>query len=167
MTKRYLAIGLVLAWTAACPALSWADFAARVVTVHEGDRLTIYHDGRKETIHVKDVECPELRQPYGQQAKLATAAYVGNREVVIKALKRNRQGRITAAVVLQDGRSIAQELVKEGLAWSRPESSEGRSLEDLEQLARAAGKGLWSDPNPVPPWKWKATRKVNPRKYSN
>lgn len=139
---------------------------ARVITVHEGDRLTIRYDGRSETIHLKDIDCPELKQPYGKQAKRVTAAYVGNREVVVRALKRDRRGRTTAEVVLQDGRNIAHELLKEGLAWSRPGASEDRSIGDMEQLAKAAGKGLWSEPNPVPPWKWKDSKKTS-RKYSN
>lgn len=167
MTRHHIMMWLVLVMVAASPAVSWADFVAKVITVHEGDRLTIYHNGKRETIHLKHIDCPELKQPYGKQAKVATAAYVGSREVIIRALKRNRQGRTSADVLLQDGRNVAQELLKEGLAWSRPETSEGRSLTDIEQLARAASKGLWSDPNPVPPWKWKATRKVNRRKFSN
>ncbi len=167
MPNRYILMWLVVVLMAASPVLSWADFAAKVITVHEGDRLTIYHDRQRETIYLKDIDCPELKQPYGKQAKVATAAYVGNRDVVIRALKRNRQGRTSADVVLQDGRNVAQELLKEGLAWSRPETPEGRTLADIEQLARAASKGLWSDPNPVPPWKWKATRKISRRKFSN
>ena len=156
----------MLAFVATCPALTWADFGARVVTVHEGDRLTIHHEGHSETIYLKGIDCPELKQPYGKQAKHATAAYVGNREVVVRALKRDRDGRATAEILLQDGRNVAHELVKEGLAWSRPDTTEGRSLGDVEQLARAERKGLWSEPNPVPPWKWKDTKKTS-RKYSN
>jgi len=166
MVKHHIMTGLVLALVATCPALSWAEFAARVVTVHEGDRLTIRHDGRSETIYLKDIDCPELKQPYGKQAKHAIAAYVANREVVVRALKRDRHGRITAEILLQDGRNVGHELVKEGLAWSRPDTSQGRSLGDVEELARAAGKGLWSEPHPVPPWKWKAVKKTS-RKYSN
>lgn len=167
MMKRYILMWLVFAVVAASPALSRAEFLAKVVSVHEGDRLTIYHDGRRETIFLKDIDCPELKQPYGKQAKIATAAYVGNRDVVVRGLQRDRQGRISADIVLQDGRSIAHELLKEGLAWSKPETSEGKNLADVEQLARAAAKGLWSDPHPVPPWKWKATRKASRKKYSN
>jgi micrococcal nuclease len=166
LMKRQIMIGLALAALTAWPAVSWADFVARVVTVHEGDRLTIYHDGRRETIYLKDVDCPELKQPYGKQAKRVTVAYLGTREVVIRALTRNRQGRVTAEVVLQDGRNVAHELLKEGLAWSRPQLSEGQSLKDMEELARAAGKGLWSDPHPVPPWKWKASKNTG-LKFSN
>jgi len=166
MVKHHIMAGLVLAFVATCPALSWADFGARVVTVHEGDRLTIHHEGRSETIYLKDIDCPELKQPYGKQAKRALAAYVGNRDVVVRALKRDRHGRITAEILLQDGRNVGHELVKEGLAWSRPDTTEGRSLGDVEQLARAEHKGLWSEPDPVPPWKWKAPKKTS-RKYSN
>ena len=166
MLKHHITACLVLAFVATCPALSWADFGARVVTVHEGDRLTIHHEGRSETIYLKDIDCPELKQPYGKQAKRATAAYVGNREVVVRALKRDRHGRITAEILLQDGRNVGHELLKEGLAWWQRSASNDASLEVLEELARASGKGLWSEPNPVPPWKWKTTKKTS-RKYSN
>ena len=160
MVKRYVMTGLVLALVAACPALSWADFLARVVTVHEGDRLTIRHDGRNETIYIKDIDCPELKQAYGKQAKHAIAAYVGSRDVMVRALTRGRNGLGTAEILLQDGRNVGHELLKEGLAWARPEKGQDQSLEDMEQLAKAERKGLWSDSNPVAPWKWKPTSKV-------
>ena len=117
MITRYTIMWLVPVMVAVSPTLSWGDFVAKVITVHEGDRLTIFHDGQRETIYLKDIDCPELKQPYGKQAKVATAAYVGNRDVTIRALKRTRQGRTSADVVLQDGRNVAQELLKEGLAW--------------------------------------------------
>ena len=164
--KHHIMAGLVLAFVATCPSLSWADFGARVVAVHEGDRLTIHHEGRSETIYLKDIDCPELMQPYGKQAKHASAAYVGNREVVVRALKRDRDGRATAEILLQDGRNVGHELLKEGLAWWQRSASNDASLEVLEELARASRKGLWADSNPVPPWKWKAPKKTS-RKYSN
>ena len=166
MAKRQIMAGLVFALVATCPILSWADFAARVITVHEGDRLTIHHDGRKETIYLKDIDCPDLKQPYGKQAKLVTAAFVGNRDVVVRGLKRDKQGRVSAEVLLQDGRNVGHELLKEGLAWWRRSASSDASLEVVEELARASGKGLWADSDPVPPWEWKAPKKTS-RKYSN
>src|ERR1043165_9556319 len=98
MVKRYVITGLVLAIMAAYPALSWADFLAKVVTVHEGDRLTIRHDGRNETIYIKDIDCPELKQAYGKQAKQAISAYVGSRDVGVRALQRSRNGVATAEI---------------------------------------------------------------------
>ncbi|OQW31563.1 MAG: hypothetical protein A4E19_08095 [Nitrospira sp. SG-bin1] len=137
-----------------------AEFVARVLTVHEGDRLTIHHQSRRDMVSLRDVDCPELKQPYGKQAKHATAAYIGNREVVVRDLRKDRQGRISADILLLDGRQIAHELVKEGLAWVQPGASGNQTLKDMEELARAAGTGLWADPNPVPPWKWKSTKSV-------
>ena len=166
MVKNHIVTGLVLTLVATCPSLSWADFAARVVTVHEGDRLTIHHDSRKETIYLKDIDCPDLKQPYGKQAKLVTAAFIGNRDVVVRGLKRDKQGRVSAEVLLHDGRNVGHELLKEGLAWWRRSASSDASLEVVEELARASGKGLWADSDPVPPWKWKAPKKTS-RKYSN
>ncbi len=166
ITRHTMMMGCVLAAVFSWPALSWAEFIARVVTVHEGDRLTIVHDGRTETITLKGIDCPEPKQPYGKQAKQVTTAYVGHREVIIRGLQRDGQGRIVADVFLMDGRNVAYELVKEGLAWSRGRTAESRSLADEEELAQAAGKGLWTDPHPVPPWKWKEPKKAR-RKYSN
>lgn len=147
-------------WVMVGPTLAATDFVARVLIVHEGDRLTIHHQGRKEMIYLRDVDCPELKQPYGKPAKHATAAYIASREVIVRDLKRNRQGRMAADILLPDGRQIAHELVKEGLAWVQPGGSGDQALKDMEELARAASKGLWSEPNPIPPWKWKSTKPI-------
>jgi endonuclease YncB( thermonuclease family) len=156
MKISYLTIGVVAALSS--PAIAGTEFVARVIAVHEGDRLTIHHQGRKDTVYLRDVDCPELKQPYGKQAKHATAAYIGNREVMVRDLTKDRQGRMTAEIVLGDGRLIAHELVKEGLAWAQPGKSENQTIKDMEELAKASGKGLWSEPDPVPPWKWKQVK---------
>jgi endonuclease YncB( thermonuclease family) len=157
MSPRIITV-LALALVLVSPALALAEFVARVLIVHEGDRLTIYHQSRKDMVYLHGVDCPELKQPYGKQAKHATAAYVANREVIVRDMKRDRQGRMSADILLPDGRQIAHELVKEGLAWVQPEGAGDQALKDMEELARAAGTGLWSEPNPIPPWKWKSTR---------
>jgi micrococcal nuclease len=153
--KPYLFLCVLFALPA--QTVTGTEFVARVLMVHEGDRLTIHHQGRKDMVHIRNVDCPELKQPYGKQAKHATAAYIANREVIVRDLKRDRQGRMTADILLPDGRQIAQ-LVKEGLAWVQPGVSGDQALKDMEELARAAGTGLWAEPNPVPPWKWKSTK---------
>lgn len=151
-----LLLGMML--VAPCPVVAGAEFVARVIAVHEGDRLTIHHQGRKDMVYLRDVDCPELKQPYGKQAKHATAAYIANREVVVRELHQDRKGRIVADILLRDGRQVAHELVKEGLAWVQPGGAPDQSLKDMEELARASRKGLWSDRNPVPPWKWNPTK---------
>jgi micrococcal nuclease len=50
--------------------------------------------------------------------------------------------------------------VKTGMDWAYRRYLTDRSLIVLEQQARPARRGLWSDPAPVPPWKWRRTRKA-------
>lgn len=49
--------------------------------------------------------------------------------------------------------SLNLELVKAGLAWWYAHYAKHDSrLADAEAEARKGRRGLWSDPNPVPPW---------------
>lgn len=166
MAIRHLIMAAVFTVVVVYPALSWAEFVARVVAVHEGDRISIHHKGRIEVIALKGIDCPQLKQPYGNKAKQVTQAYVGTREVVVRGIQRNRQGQIVADIFLPDGRNIAYELIKEGLAWSQRGGNERQTYRDEEDLAMAAGKGLWADRNPIPPWKWQGPKKGR-RKFSN
>jgi endonuclease YncB( thermonuclease family) len=166
MLSRTLSISLALAWTVLVVCPSWADVLVRVVLVQEGDRVTVYYNGKNESIYLKDIDCPDLKQPYGRQAKRVTTAYVGGREVIVRGLKRDTHGRTTAEILLIDGRNLGYELVKEGLAWAKRTQSNNHGLGEVEELARAERKGLWSDPNPVPPWQWKAPKTAT-RKFSN
>ena len=56
-------------------------------------------------------------------------------------------------VRLADGRNLSQELVKAGLAWHDGQyAPQDTVLQQLQAEAQAAKRGLWSDPQPVPPW---------------
>jgi endonuclease YncB( thermonuclease family) len=59
-------------------------------------------------------------------------------------------------VILPDGRVLNRELVAGGLAWQYRKYSSDPVLLGLEEQARASGTGLWSQPNPVPPWDFRA-----------
>ena len=69
---------------------------------------------------------------------------------------RDDYDRELAEVFLPDGRSLNRELVAAGFAWWFRRHSTDRGLEALEREARAARRGLWADPNPVPPWAFRA-----------
>ena len=69
--------------------------------------------------------------------------------------KTDRYGRLVAPVILPDGRDLSVELVKAGLAWHYKKYSDDEELARLEVEARKASRGLWSEPEPVPPWEWR------------
>ena len=58
-------------------------------------------------------------------------------------------------MILPDGRNLNQELIKAGLAWWFRKYSKDVRLGAFEQEARLAKRGLWTEPQPVPPWKWR------------
>ena len=66
--------------------------------------------------------------------------------------ERDRYDRRLAEVLLPDGRSLTQELIKAGLAWWFRKYSKDPRLGELEQQAWVAQRGLWIDQHPVPPW---------------
>ena len=62
--------------------------------------------------------------------------------------------------MLPDGRVLNQELVKAGFAWwYRRYAPDDETLVQLEREAREAKRGLWADPDPLPPWEWRTARK--------
>ena len=67
----------------------------------------------------------------------------------------DKYGRTLADVLLPDGMNLNQELVRRGLCWWDRKYAPGNAvLEQLEKAAREAKKGLWADPQSVPPWEW-------------
>jgi len=65
-----------------------------------------------------------------------------------------------ADVLLSDGTNVNHELVKESWCWWYRKYAPGDTvLEGFEAEARDAERGLWADPQPVPPWEWRKRRK--------
>jgi endonuclease YncB( thermonuclease family) len=48
-------------------------------------------------------------------------------------------------------------MVKEGKAWHYWKYSKSAELIRAEAEAKAGKKGLWSNPNPMPPWEFRRT----------
>jgi len=47
-------------------------------------------------------------------------------------------------------------MVREGFCWWYRKYAPGdATLKRLESEAREAGRGLWIDLNPMPPWEWR------------
>ncbi len=115
--------------------------------------------GGHERIRVNGIDSPEKRQAFGKRAKQFTSTVVFGTTVTVLVVDRDRYGRTVGVVLLPDGRSLNHELVRAGLAWMYRRYTSDQSLSDLEEEARVARRGLWADPEPVPPWEWRTRRK--------
>ena len=58
-----------------------------------------------------------------------------------------------------DGVNVNLELVRNGLAWRYYKYSNDEALLAAQNEAKGAKRGLWLDPDPVPPWEWRAIKK--------
>jgi endonuclease YncB( thermonuclease family) len=159
---RRALLGQAGAWLAAWVLLAgWAaaeEFTGRVVGITDGDTIKVLHAGRAETVRLQGVDAPEKRQAYGERARRYAADLAFDRTVVVRGAGRDRSGRLLGEVVLPDGRSLNQELVRAGYAWWFRRYSRDARLARLEDEARAGRRGLWADQAPEAPWDFRVRR---------
>ncbi len=119
----------------------------RVVGVDSGDNITVLENGHVVRIRLSGIRCPELTQPHGIEARRFTTEMVLNREIEIVG-EGPRPGRRAIILVrdVADNQSLNWKLVEAGLAWwDRKERPDDETLSRLENEARKAKRGLWSD----------------------
>ncbi len=141
-----------------------AFWSGKVVHVSDGDSFIVLkeHDGKYEETRIRLawVDAPELDQPYGRSAKRFTSGLIAGKKVWIKSLYRDRYGRIVGEVFTPGGKSLDEELLRAGMAWQYTRYSNSQRLAALEREARDLKKGLWADPNPIPPWQYRREHKI-------
>ena len=135
------------------------SFSATVIAVHDGDTISVRTPRETIRIRLEGIDCQEYRQPYSARAKQFTSQLIFGKEVTVDGRGEDQYGRLLARVRV-DGVEVNEALVRNGLAWHYQRGAIDRALADAERTARAAHAGLWADPNPVPPWRW---RRDHPR----
>lgn len=160
-------LGLLAATGTACAqekAETDAPFSARVTWVVDGDTLKVERKGEQLVIRLAGIDCPEQDQPYGRQAKQWAIRNFKNRTVKVHPHERDDYGRLVAFVKVENGQDLSEQLLKEGLAWwYRRHFPDDQRLESLESEAKAAKRGLWSDPDAVAPWEFKRRQRDDRR----
>lgn len=130
-------------------------WSGKVVAVSDGDTVSVMREGRAERIRLAEIDCPERYQPFGSKSKRFTSHLCFGKVVLVKPETIDKYGRIVAHIFLPDGHNLSEDLISSGLAWHYKEYSSSEKLADLENEARAAKLGIWSEKNPIPPWQWR------------
>jgi len=134
-------------------------FTSTVLSVTDGDTLTVLLNNKPEKVRLTGIDCPEGDQPFGSQATQLATQLALEKAVMVTDFGRDKYHRLLGEVFLPDGLLLNRELVREGFCWwYRKYAPENGELERLETEAREAKKGLWADPQPVPPWEWRRLR---------
>ena len=143
----------------AVSAFAWADPQGLVVSVHDGDTLTVLVEKQQIKVRLAEIDAPELRQPYGNRSKQALHELCYQELAEVKQIARDRYGRSVAEVICKDVDAGAHQVAL-GLAWVYDRYSKPSSpLYPLQDSAKAARRGLWADNEPVPPWEWRRVGK--------
>ena len=88
-------------------------------------------------------------------------AAASDRAATAECPKADRYGREVCRVFV-DGVDVGLAQIRAGLAWifkryaSERKADGRRQYAEAEEAARKAGRGLWADAEPVPPWEWRA-----------
>ena len=140
---------LLLAIATPLPA---AEIRGRVISVTDGDTITVLDGGYRQTkVRLSGIDAPEKNQPFGTRSRQSLAELIVGREVLVEWDKRDRYGRILGRV-MAEGEEINLRMVREGMAWHYTAFSKSEELRMAEEAAREGRLGLWSDPTPVAPW---------------
>jgi endonuclease YncB( thermonuclease family) len=153
-----------LAQPAPAPHPKTATLSATVTSVQDGDSLSVRLAGRTGTQRVRlaGLDAPELRQPMGQASRESLRVLALRREVALTCHKQDRYERwVCRARLLPHGTDLSREQLLRGMAWQdrrhQAELPAATQTADAqaEALARQERRGVFSQPNPVPPWVWR------------
>lgn len=146
---------VALALAPAFSVSAWADFTGKVVAVADGDTLTVLVDSQQVTVHLAEIDAPELKQPFGQRSRQSLTDLCFGKDAVVREAGRDRNGR-TVGRVDCSGTNANAEQVRRGMAWVYRRSTESTPpLYFLEDEAQRSHEGLWAARSPVAPWIWR------------
>jgi micrococcal nuclease len=171
LMMRQLFLLTILLLTA-CSNVSTDPFPnVEVLSIGDGDTITVRENGSKTTVRLACIDAPETSQQGGKEATnylkqlIPTGTTVGLRTVTT-----DRYGR-TIGEIYRNGDSVNLKMVKQGQAvvyrqyLDACENTQDQFLE-AEQKANKRELGFWSQPN-VLPWDYRQGERVPDTNASN
>jgi endonuclease YncB( thermonuclease family) len=151
-----------LALLIAIPSLSGA-WSGEVVGITDGDTITVLNSKTLKDVKIRlyGIDCPEGGQAFSKRARQFTSKTVYGKIVEVKVMATDRYGR-TVAMVYADNTLLNEELVKAGLAWVYWKYCHHpicESWKNFQLRARFDKRGLWSDPDRIPPWEFRRKKR--------
>jgi endonuclease YncB( thermonuclease family) len=143
-----------------------ATLQGTVTGIADGDTLYVLdRDRREHRIRLLGIDAPEHGQPYGEAAKRSLKRFAHRKAVAIEWQERDQYGRVLGKVLVM-GEDAGLHQLRTGMAWWNRryahEQPDGDAIRyrEAEHAARKERLGLWSQRQPLPPWRW---RYANPR----
>jgi len=129
------------------------SFTGQVVGVHYGDTITVMREGQGVKVYLYGINTPELAQAFGKTAKQFTSDKAYQKEVTVRVHDTDEYGRLVSEVLLPDGESLNEAIIRNGLAWwYKQYAPKDTALAQFEAEARFARRGIWSTLDTISLW---------------
>lgn len=140
------------------------EVKGKVVGVLDGNTVQIISEAKDEyKVVLAGIDCPELAQQYGVEAKKYLEKLILKKSVRLILKGKDRFGNYVGVLLLNGDDDPRIEMLKEGLAWT-DEKKPQPELEPYRSWAEKKKKGLWQEENPTPPWTYRRQQSmVNPK----
>src|SRR5262245_47734392 len=116
----------------------------KVVQVSDGDTLTLLVERKQVKVRLSEIDAPEMGQAFGKRSKESLGQLCGQHLAVVNTSGKDRYGRVIGRVAC-GGVDANAEQVRRGMAWVFDRYVTDRSLYALQDQARHARAGLWTD----------------------
>ena len=162
MVRRKAVFYILVAMLVTTPSLIWA-WSGEVVGITDGDTITVLHSKTLKDVKIRlyGIDCPEGGQPFSKKAKQFTSKMVFGKVVEVKVMATDRYGR-TVALVAVNKQILNEELLKAGYAWVYYQYCHEiicHAWADYQFAAKLDKRGLWRDPDPIPPWEFRRKKR--------
>ncbi len=142
------------------PTALFAQLSGKVISVHDGDTFTLLDSANnKVKVRLHGIDCPELKQEFGDSAKRFVNRLCYQKKVKIDIKDTDKYGRTVGIVRVEGSEFVLNEqLLMYGLAWHYKKYDHSFTYPLLEAAAKSKGLAIWSTPSPIPPWEFRATQ---------
>ena len=134
----------------------------RIIAILDGDTVTLLDESRSQhRIRLAQIDAPEIGhgrnkpgQPFGQRSKQSLSDLAFSKDARADCPQTDRYGR-KVCTILVGNLDVNLEQVRRGMAWVYRKYANDPLYYRAEDEARSAKRGLWNDPNPIPPWEYR------------
>lgn len=137
----------------------------------DGDTIVVSLGGERVTVRLDSIDCPENDQPWGYTAHAGLIRLIGGRSVHMEVHGYDDFGRTLATLYVgvlngEQWLNVNEQMIVLGHAWVMRKYfdhlpvSRQQKLFRLLYWAKSRNVGLWSTPDPIPPWKWKSMKRT-------
>lgn len=136
------------------------EFAAKVLSIHDGDTLRVRRldNHRSYKVRLFAIDAPEISQEAGVASRDALCSLIDSNNVVVRPTGAVSYGRLVARVYVGDD-YLNEAQVTDGWAWHYDHYTQGQpehsAFAELQESAEGDGSGLWAYPEPIPPWEFR------------